>query len=68
MIFQLKILGEGLNEVKETFGKIFTALANKWFLFYNGEDGFQKVATGSDGQFIVENQVLFSLFHQNENK
>jgi len=48
---------------KLNFWQNFTKLADEWILFYNGEEGFQRVAVGEDNNFNVVNKVLFSLFH-----
>ena len=47
---------------KKNFWQNFTKLANEWTLFYNGEEGFQIVATGNLEQYSIENAVLFSIF------
>ena len=47
---------------KENFWKNFTQLADEWHLLYNGEESFQQVAIGAQGQFSIENELLFSKF------
>lgn len=49
------------------FWENFTKIADKWLLFYNGEEGFQHVASGEDGKHSVENEILFSSFFLNYN-
>lgn len=51
---------------RNNFWKNFTELANSWTLLYNGIDGFQQVAISKNESFIVENKLLFNLFHQKE--
>jgi predicted ABC-type ATPase len=44
------------------FWKNFTPIANRWILFYNGENGIQPVAGNSKEKYVVENELLFSIF------
>lgn len=50
---------------KANFWNNFTKLVDKWYLFYNGDEGFQQVATGNDRSYSIENQLLLSLFKTN---
>lgn len=47
---------------KRNFWQNFTKLADDWTLYYNGDEGFQLVATGNRSQYSVENETLFSNF------
>jgi len=50
---------------KKNFWQNFTKLVNEWTLFYNGEEGFQKVAIGDIKEYKIINKFLFDLFHEN---
>jgi len=47
---------------KNNFWNNFTSISNKWMLLYNGEEGFQQVAIGIDGEYNIENDLLFNKF------
>lgn len=49
---------------KNNFWNNFTVLANEWILLYNGEEGFQNVAVGSEGKYRIENESLFGNFFE----
>ncbi|HFA51656.1 MAG TPA: hypothetical protein ENJ95_21795 [Bacteroidetes bacterium] len=48
------------NEMKNT--------ADEWSLLYNGEYGFQNIAAGEFGNYIIENEAMFHLYLSNLNK
>ena len=51
---------------KRNFWENFTVLSDKWIMYYNGEQGYQKVAAGLKGEsYTVFNTGLFDLFHKN---
>jgi len=58
----LKDIIRRFGRSKKNFWQNFTKLANEWNLFYNGEEGFQIVATGNLKRYSVENDFLFSIF------
>jgi predicted ABC-type ATPase len=47
---------------KLNFWDNFTKLADSWWLFYNGAEGFQQVALGTLEEYSIENPILFNLF------
>ncbi len=47
------------------FWEGFAPLSDDWVLYYNGNEGFQKIAIGEKENYIIENQNLFNLFQQN---
>jgi len=47
---------------KEKFWNTFTELSDSWILLYNGINGFQSVAIGTNEKYSIENEILFNLF------
>lgn len=50
------------NRSLSNFWDNFREMADSWFLMYNGEFGYQAIATGKYGNQSVENKVLFDKF------
>ena len=47
---------------KTNFWETFTELSDSWIMLYNGINGFQPVAVGSNEKYSIENEILFKLF------
>ncbi len=47
---------------KNNFWENFTSIVDNWILLYNGEEGFQQVAMGSNYEYRIENEILFNKF------
>ena len=52
---------------KENFWSEFKEICDKWYLLYNSEEGFMRVAIGELNDFEIENPLLFELFKTNMN-
>jgi len=50
---------------KENFWTEFKEICDKWYLLYNSEEGFMRVAIGERNEFEIENPLLFELFKTN---
>ena len=53
---------------KINFWNNFTKLADNWTLFYNGEEGFQRVAIGESKEYSIENPIIFKIFNSTKNE
>ncbi len=47
---------------KDNFWTEFKDLCDKWYLLYNSEEGFIRVAIGDQNEYEIENPLLFDLF------
>ena len=47
---------------KDNFWNTFTEISDSWILLYNGVNGFQSVAVGTNQKYSIENEILFKLF------